>query len=468
MDAVQRANSGHPGLPLAMAPAAYVLFARVMKHDPADPGLARPRPLRALGRPRVDAPVLGPAPGRLRPPAGRARALPPVGLAHARAPRALVLRHRDDDRAAGAGIRQRRRDGHGRALPARPLRRRRLRSPRLRALLRRRPDGGRQRRGRLAGRAPRPGAARLPLRRQPDHDRRPHRPRLRDRRRRGPLRGLRLAHVAVDDANDVDALETAMLAARAEEDRPSLVRVRSVIGWPAPTKAGTAKAHGAPLGAEEVAATKRRLGCDPDASFAVPAEARDAFADARERGAVAREAWNGRQALAGVRPGGGARMGCARGAATAAPTWRSGCRTSGTTRSPRARRAARPCRRSPPCVPTMVGGAADLVESTKTRFDGEDGYTRAAPDATCTGACASTRWGRRSTDWRCTAASSSPTARPSSSSPTTCAPPSGCPRSSACRWSGSSPTTRSASARTARRTSRSSTWPRCAPSRISS
>ena len=55
MDAVQKANSGHPGMPMGMADVATVLFTRFLKFDAAAPGLARPRPLRALGRPRLDA-----------------------------------------------------------------------------------------------------------------------------------------------------------------------------------------------------------------------------------------------------------------------------------------------------------------------------------------------------------------------------------------------------------------------------
>ena len=50
MDAVQKANSGHPGTPMALAPITYVLYTRVMKHNPDEPGLVRPRPLRALAR----------------------------------------------------------------------------------------------------------------------------------------------------------------------------------------------------------------------------------------------------------------------------------------------------------------------------------------------------------------------------------------------------------------------------------
>ena len=58
IDAVQKANSGHPGLPLGAAPMAYVLWQRHLKHNPRDPALARPRPLRALGRPRLHAALL--------------------------------------------------------------------------------------------------------------------------------------------------------------------------------------------------------------------------------------------------------------------------------------------------------------------------------------------------------------------------------------------------------------------------
>ena len=62
MDAVQAANSGHPGTPMALAPLVYTLWNRVMRFDPAGSDLARPRPLRAVERPRLDAAVVGAAP----------------------------------------------------------------------------------------------------------------------------------------------------------------------------------------------------------------------------------------------------------------------------------------------------------------------------------------------------------------------------------------------------------------------
>jgi transketolase len=71
---------------------------------------------------------------------------------------------------------------------------------------------------------------------------------------------------------NVQALYQAFLAAKAERRRPSFLSLRTIIGWPAPTLQNTGKAHGAALGAEEVAATKKILGLDPDEYFAVAAD----------------------------------------------------------------------------------------------------------------------------------------------------------------------------------------------------
>ena len=80
MDAVEAANSGHPGTPMALAPVAYMLWNRHLSHDPADP-LGGPRPVRAVVRPCLDAAVRAAAPLRIRSPARRHAALPAVGLA---------------------------------------------------------------------------------------------------------------------------------------------------------------------------------------------------------------------------------------------------------------------------------------------------------------------------------------------------------------------------------------------------
>jgi transketolase len=71
---------------------------------------------------------------------------------------------------------------------------------------------------------------------------------------------------------DVDALNAAIEAAKAETDRPSFIALRTIIGWPAPTKQGTGAAHGSALGNDEVAATKQLLGFDPEKTFEVSDE----------------------------------------------------------------------------------------------------------------------------------------------------------------------------------------------------
>lgn len=94
-----------------------------------------------------------------------------------------------------------------------------------------------------------------------------------------------------DGSVDVAALISAVDTAARIVDRPSFIRVRSVIAWPAPQARGTAKSHGSALGAAEVAATKRELGLDPDASFVFP---EDVLMALRER--LARRAARDRQA----------------------------------------------------------------------------------------------------------------------------------------------------------------------------
>src|SRR5271165_4506718 len=71
----------------------------------------------------------------------------------------------------------------------------------------------------------------------------------------------------VEDSEDLDALESALGEARAETERPSLIAIRSHIAYPAPNAVDTAKAHGAPLGEKEVAATKEVMGFDPERTF---------------------------------------------------------------------------------------------------------------------------------------------------------------------------------------------------------
>jgi transketolase len=96
----------------------------------------------------------------------------------------------------------------------------------------------------------------------------------------------------VADGNDLEALEKAIGEAEAETERPTLVVVRTVIGYGSPHKGGTAEAHGAPLGADEVVATKKALGWPTEPTFLVPDEARQPFERLRERGRKLEQEWN--------------------------------------------------------------------------------------------------------------------------------------------------------------------------------
>jgi len=91
---------------------------------------------------------------------------------------------------------------------------------------------------------------------------------------------------------DIAALDAAMVTAKKETTKPSLIRMKSVIAWPAPKAQGTAGSHGSALGDEEIAATKIALGLNPDEKFAMPA---DVLAHARlvkDRAAKMRKEWN--------------------------------------------------------------------------------------------------------------------------------------------------------------------------------
>ena len=176
----------------------------------------------------------------------------------------------------------------------------------------------------------------------------------------------------VADVNDLEALERALATATEAAERPSLVIVRSHIAYPAPHALDTAKAHGAPLGEDEVRATKERLGFDPDAQFTVPAGVYEHM-DLRERGRALEAEWRERferwraafptladdwdQAFSGrPKPG----------FAAALPRFDPEKKAKLATRAAGAvvMEAFRAF------APTMVGGAADLVESTRTSFDG--------------------------------------------------------------------------------------------------
>ena len=98
----------------------------------------------------------------------------------------------------------------------------------------------------------------------------------------------------VDGNVDLAALDSAMIAAKAEKTKPSLIRLHSVIAWPAPKLRGTAKSHGSALGDEEIAATKIELGLNPEEKFALPDDVLEHVRLVKERGAAAHKEWNQR------------------------------------------------------------------------------------------------------------------------------------------------------------------------------
>ena len=184
----------------------------------------------------------------------------------------------------------------------------------------------------------------------------------------------------VEDGNDVEALATAMAAARAETGRPSLVEVRTQIGYGSPKKAGTAEAHGAPLGAEETRATRAALGWPHETPLHVPEEAREAFAEARRRGEAAHARW--REQLGRYReahPELAAELE-RRLAARLPEGWRE--------KLPRfapgsgmATRAAsgKVIDALAPVLPELLGGSADLAESNQTLIEGGGDFSAASP-----------------------------------------------------------------------------------------
>jgi transketolase len=175
----------------------------------------------------------------------------------------------------------------------------------------------------------------------------------------------------VDDGNDLVALTKAIEAAKAETAKPSLIRVRTVIGYGSP-KAGTNKVHGEALGAEATKATKVNFGFDPEKSFFVPEEAGKNWLQAVEKGKKAQAEWDAKfaeykkayPALAEQYSRTTA-MKLAEGWEKAIPTF-----PAGPDAKPVATRNAGQVVMNAIAgvVPELFGGAADLTSSTKTIF----------------------------------------------------------------------------------------------------
>jgi transketolase len=166
-------------------------------------------------------------------------------------------------------------------------------------------------------------------------------------------------------ANDVDALEAATRRAMTIDDKPSLVILRSHIGYPSPKYTDTAAAHGSPLGDDEIAVTKDLLGLPSDETFWVPDDVVAHYRELGRRGVAEREAWDKLHdewpehkelidaALAGA--------GLA-GWQDALPSWEPGEKVA-------TRRSSGACFNALYDIyPSLVGGGADLTENTGTEL----------------------------------------------------------------------------------------------------
>jgi transketolase len=183
----------------------------------------------------------------------------------------------------------------------------------------------------------------------------------------------------VDDGNDIEAIARAIEAAQADE-RPSVIAVRTHIGYGAPTKQDTQKAHGAPLGPDEVRGAKEFYGWDPDRSFYVPDEVLAHYRAAIPAGQKLVEAWNSKlAAYEAAFPAEAAEL-KRRLAGRRADGWADDLRVYGPADGIPTRKASQEAINAlAPRVPELFGGAADLSESNLTDVAGGGIFEIASP-----------------------------------------------------------------------------------------
>jgi transketolase len=239
--------------------------------------------------------------------------------------------------------------------------------------------------------------------------------------RRYEAYGWQVLHVQQGDT-DLEAIDAAITAAKAETSKPSLIIVKTTIGYGSPNKAGKSSSHGSPLGVDEIALTKHALGCDPEKKFFIPDEALTNYRQAVAKGAAVKEAWT--VLFEGYRR-------------SFTPTWRASsigrwpasCRLTCVRRCPRSP-LAQASRRGPPQAwrsmrwPSWCPSCAAATLTCRARPRPRSktwaaSMARPAPAATCTSGCASTPWPPSPTAWP-TTVGCGPSPRPSSASATTC------------------------------------------------
>src|SRR4051812_18947080 len=294
MDAVQKANSGHPGTPMALAPLGYRLFTRHMKHDPSDPHWAdrdrfvlscghasmllysclylsgyeltlddlrsfRQWESKTPGHPEVHytpgvETTTGPLGQGIANAVGMALAEAHLAAVFNKSGHAIVDHHTwficsDGDLMEGIS--------HEAASFA-----------------------GHQKLGKLIGfyddnRITIDGSTDLTF--------------TDDTAKRFEAYGWQVLHI--DDVNDLDQIDRAVRAAKAEPNKPTFVVTKTHIGFGSPNKQDTAKAHGEPLGKDEIKLTKEKLGWPSQEPFFVPDEALKHWREAKPKGEKAHRAW---------------------------------------------------------------------------------------------------------------------------------------------------------------------------------
>jgi transketolase len=182
---------------------------------------------------------------------------------------------------------------------------------------------------------------------------------------------------SVADSNDLDAIAAAIAAAMAATDKPSMIAVRTHIGYGSPKKQDTASAHGEPLGSDEVVAAKESLGWPTEPTFHVPAEAAQHFRQMAARGAQERADWHERfEAYRQAFPAEGAEFE-RRQRGQLADGWDDALPVFTAADGGMATREAggKVMNAIARAVPELMGGSADLAPSTKTWLDGQGTFS---------------------------------------------------------------------------------------------
>ena len=184
----------------------------------------------------------------------------------------------------------------------------------------------------------------------------------------------------VADGNDVEAIDAAIREAKADTERPTLIRVHTIIGFGSPNKEGTASSHGSPLGEDEIALTRERLGWTAEGTFHVPEEVAGHMAGIATRGAAAHAAWNTlMDRYAEAHPEEARALSTwLRGdlpedVVSLMPTFEEG--SSIATRAANGKVLAG----LDAAMPNLVGGSADLTGSNKTDIKGREGFQKDNP-----------------------------------------------------------------------------------------